>query len=1069
MNAIIRNLPQPLLENYILRHASELSVDDFFQISTKARVTRLIKVASSNENLKKEPRVLNYFLDKKIGISSLDFFSEEAFSKENISKLASEINNSYYADVITEHFPFLLSDSEIVEKVISYNPSLIRNISQSLITDKVISILEETHFTPTKNDIENIPIFLTSKKLINNAIKEDSSVILLIDQPSELDIKTALENGFEFTKEYFIQRPSWLENSLLLESAFKIDPSMIVYFKEEELTEEIISSALERGFIPKEEHLIQNPSLCNNRLIMESAIQNDYKLILYTGDKCQLDWNLIYNAMSNITITKEDLDKHPMITRNWDIMKLAPESLKKIYSPSDEEEKIKVVFDVLKTSKTLSLDTVPFLDSKFSGLVNIEDINELLKYIGTNIDENDVVEQKKYKEILDKVIDGIIDYKYSKEKHNFKYSDAGVIYNSILNAFTDAVNFGSEKYIDDFIQNIHEYTGGLISIDEIKQEVYNLYNIFKENNNFIEISSTNQFCTKILNEKRNYYFKEEKKELDNELLSKINLNDKKTEGIIIGRKIKKIEGIISLALYDESGITREDVESKLDEIGNFILSDKKIKKLAIISGYQMELLKHKFLETGVIKTTDLYDIGIFDPEKAIDFIIKHFNGIKRQLADKVTLSDSESVITNEDKESIGGLNAQQFKIVDSDRYLLNLSTLIVKLDSNRLEDILKNKEMLDEIKNLIPLLGLLDDFDVDMFIKIISKYSLIKDKVGKEDTLGNLTEIIQLSEAYNSTDDITSIVLTDEVTSCIGANNPNMYLMTLEKMYDKKDSSIPNVSVKTGEMTYESGYYTDPERLLIQHIPKQGHNSCISPETEMGQEVLFKKDGDMILIKKNGKPISRYFLVRRGNVVQIISRGGEHVSSEVVREISKQIIQQSIENGDNLEYVVMDSYSLNEQGSLKDTRFVSRFPHADISDSVTLLCSKKMLSGEPESEIKIDFDVEPKCAYRKERKKISYDPSSQVLTRIRALNIAMEKDEQIKAEKSQKFEKVFVEDYKKVLCGEDWYLGIKNDGTIEKIILPVNDERQTIEIEMALNMLQSMGEANAKTDKSKAM
>ena len=54
---------------------------------------------------------------------------------------------------------------------------------------------------------------------------------------------------------------------------------------------------------------------------------------------------------------------------------------------------------------------------------------------------------------------------------------------------------------------------------------------------------------------------------------------------------------------------------------------------------------------------------------------------------------------------------------------------------------------------------------------------------------------------------------------------------------------------------------------------------------------------------------------------------------------------------------------------------------------------------------------------------------------------------------SRDFEPFYSKEYSKTICGEDWYIAIKNDGTIEELLLPLNDSRAKEEMEQVKKSL----------------
>jgi len=89
----------------------------------------------------------------------------------------------------------------------------------------------------------------------------------------------------------------------------------------------------------------------------------------------------------------------------------------------------------------------------------------------------------------------------------------------------------------------------------------------------------------------------------------------------------------------------------------------------------------------------------------------------------------------------------------------------------------------------------------------------------------------------------------------------------------------------------------------------------------------------------------------------------------------------------------------------------------------------------------MDFFAEPKARYEKVRRKINYKPTEKEINRIRALNILLESSEEKKENMARNFEQIQKNDYEKAICGEDWYIAKKTDGTIEELVLPLNDPK----------------------------
>ena len=548
--------------------------------------------------------------------------------------------------------------------------------------------------------------------------------------------------------------------------------------------------------------------------------------------------------------------------------------------------------------------------------------------------------------------------------------------------------------------------------------------------------------------------------------SKIHLTDKKTNGILTGRKVDKVTKCIVSRNFDELGITEEQFDEEIEKVKQAIISNKKIRKSGtIIDDESMNDIIALFKRDGKLYDTSLkYLNHLFLGVEERTYIINKFNEIKFKLISKVSLSDEESIISPEDVIKLGSLNENNHLVGDTNRYLSNVSELLINLNNDSLKKILRNKELLNEVSFLLPYVGLIEELDVNTFIKIASNYDRIKKRISENPdltlntdvVLKNLNDIITLANDYESVNDLTLFALGKDVVSIVGDINASSYLEHSYDLFNKQESFVPPISLETPDLSFKSGDYSNPERLSIPFRPKGG--SCIGWNSPMSNEVLLEKSGDLVLIKnKKNEVVSRFFLVRRGNLVYLITsaKDGQYYPSDVLKSIGDQIIQQSIECGDNIDYVFV-SKDIQGCKMVEDRRFINDFPHADMTHKPSLISSKNMVQGMPEGEILLDFDAEPKKTYPKQRSRVMYDPNESQISRIKALSITMEKDPVLKEKMSQEFEPCFMDDYIKVVCGEDWYIGIRKDGSVEEVVLQTNDANQMLEFNNAKEMLITM-------------
>ena len=465
MNKLALLLPKPLLKKYATDHASELTVEDFFKLSSKIRLGP--SVISVNDTLSKDPSVLSYFMDRYP--KEIYLFKEEAFSQECIQKITDDIYSFSAYDFLK--IPILLKNPAICEYVVASNPNNLHELDSSLITENIVLILERLGYAPTEDDYAKYPILFKSTKLIEKTIKNNPFFILKVNDLTEELIKYAIKSGYVPKKEHFNINPSLANSKIVIEEAFKYDPSMIVYFTKEQITMCAVESARGRGYVATEEDLINNSNLCNDMYIMEDAVRANPKLIIYAGENCSM-WNVVDEALEHYKITKEDIEKHPSIVKNQSIIEKLPEF--SIYSPlKNYDEKVDLVTSKLRESFDLTIDDLPFLDSKYGGILDFQDLSQLLPYLNISINEN---EQNKHIKNLEQIADAIVMVRYKKDKVNFKYPDAVSINQALVKAFSGDV----PSSIDRIITDLNVYVNGTIHIDEIKSIVEAFYEEYRD-------------------------------------------------------------------------------------------------------------------------------------------------------------------------------------------------------------------------------------------------------------------------------------------------------------------------------------------------------------------------------------------------------------------------------------------------------------------------------------------------------------------------------------------------------------------------------------------------------------
>jgi len=947
--------------------------------------------------------------------------------------------------------------------------SILFERGESQVTENTIRFLETSSYVPDEYDLINSSLFLKSDILMSRAINKNPYFILKLTNPSDTLIQLALSKGFIPEKKHFIHHPYLKKSVILLEKAFENDPSIIVFFEKKQINCNVIKSARDRGFIASENELLENRDLCNFQYIMEDAIRNNPRLIVLIGENCNIDYNLLKETLKKYKITKEDLEHNVALTKYYSLMKMLPEFY--LYSAYlDDNKKMEAIASRLTVSNVLTTADLPFLDYRFGGKVNINDINELLTNLNLSIDEDDIDIQAKYLQVLDKIVDGIVNLKYIQNKTNFKYPDIVSLNNALMLLFNDMELTKNPDLFSNFIYELYLFSGKTVSIEEIAKEINNFFKIYVSKKT-IDLSVTNEFCNKILNQHRNCFMSNEKIRLLALVVENMSLSDKKKVAILNGLKLEKIAEYIKYKNYQLLGITEEQIDVELANAKNSILNNKKIKKLGIqIDSLMLDYLASEFKKSGIIdeqfvrKTLNITNVDVSR------FVVKKFEQIKFRFIDRINLSEEECVLVLRNRKK-AGLNQTNYIIGDNRRCVNNLAELIIKLDEKTIKKILDNKKIIGEVAFLLPFINLIEELNIYTFMNILTYYDKIRKEMLKNDVISEakdinliilkrITELITLANAYGSVDAIILYALGKNIVSEIGEHNSLKYLDFYIKMLYRKQGGIPPVNLKTPNYYFESGVYTDPERLLIGKKPDR--DSCIDLLNTSGvctyNELLLQNSGDVILVRDSQMNlISRILIFRRGNVVQMVTRKGEYYNAEIYEAIANQIIQCSIAHNDNIDYVFVNSSSINLEASklllVEDNRFFNNFMHADFLNSAVLLSSKKKVLGFEETALELDFEVAPLTLYTKNRKNISFHPTENEITRLRALKMLMENNFLMNEELSSAFKSFSFNEYNMAVCGEDWYIALDNYGTIEELRLPIDNLEMQKEIEIAKNIL----------------
>ncbi len=1033
MIKLLFKLPNNVLLNYLDRNIESLTETDFFQL-VEHNIVIPREWYSRNKTFINSASILRWVIINDP--NSIFEFNYQLFTEDILDDVAIS-NIDLTPDLVKKH-PIFLTNQKMIKRIIEDFPSLIKLLTPEQVTDNVISSLVVNKYILDQEDIAKFPFLLDDERLAKFALDDNPKLVFMLPNLSSSHIQFIKDHKLIPTYDDYLKYSILRNDSSLTKESFKQDVSCIVFMNGDVLDFFVAQEARNRGFIATEKDLIFNPLLCKYKPIMEPAIMKNPSLIVYTEFTCFLSDECVNYALEHFQITADILEEHPDLCRNLYIIHKLPQF--KMYSAyKTEPEKISDIVQCLETGNIETLRHLPFLRKNFGSKSDIDDKITLVNLLYENIPTDRIDAQKGYFAFLDHLIDGVCNIRYHSQKDKFEFGDIASLHNYIVMEFIKVQDKCSLILL---VDRLAYFTGNEMSKDELKKQIFTLYNLFQSRHTSLLLSDTNVLCNMILNAHRNSFFKNERKKIILDLVSKLDLNDKKKKLLENGCKFSKITDLIKNSQYDDLGITKDGLQSLIREASLRFYNNRRLKKYNInLDENVLRNLEQLFFENGTLNVSDLPS-NI--PFKIAKYICNNYEKIKLHFVDKISIEMKKM-----DKEKLD-LNYHNFVAISKGQNLTILAKLILSLDDDKLKSIINNGKIISELKPIIPYVDLFDEYNLSTFSNILATYPKVKQRILATSQSYSLTskfrDLVTLANAYSSIDDIHLFALTSRIVKILGEERSIPYLNFYLEMLKKKVCYIPPIYIRDNHLIFYSGNYSDQDKLLI---GKRYKDSCIDLDNTAGvqtyTECLNGKYGDVILVKTQEQKefAGRILLIRRGNVVQLIVKYGDNFSLEVYKKIADEIIKQSELVDDNIEYVVINHKavpSLEPEMVLDSEDFVTRFPHADLSSKVILLASCQKKSDVNHINEGLDFDKEPKYQYSKFRKKISYNPTEEEISRIKALNILLQEDIILKEDLARNFEPFYLGDYDKVVCGEEWYIARKLTGEIEEVILPQADE-----------------------------
>lgn len=739
-------------------------------------------------------------------------------------------------------------------------------------------------------------------------------------------------------------------------------------------------------------------------------------------------------------------------------------------------EKEKMI-ELMKSGKFKELENITYFSSAKIKAMTAARLAEALSY---QFDEDNEDNQEKLYYRLDKIMDGVAKQRFIRDKRYFRFRSLNQINEYILKEFERIDEYNQEYYFKKISNVISQKISDKNYYDICLEKIKSFY-AYYYNKGALPKDLTSNFYNQILNKQEETYIRKLKTSMIEKLKRKLPYTTKKENGRRVGAKLKKIDSLLAERNYQKLGITEDELKQLLENYDDEINKVRKIKKENFhLTKEQLKRINEQFI-TGRLTEDILKTILPHASDEVRTIILNKYTLVKARFLNNISVTEQELP-----KLDLG-YHYNNFKIGTMKDTYENIINIITTISEEEAQDILSNKEIPEEMLELLPLVGHLDGFNTEEMILLLRNYPMVLNHMRKEtltedvtlnSVLSHFFDFLTIAEAYDSADDITISALGENIIEQIRfsdkqtSKNPSDYLNVYEGMLTREYTFIPRVEGEFGNYHYESGNDADRERLLI---GKKCNFSCIGPGgagENAYYQALTGHNADVIIVtdKNTNEFVARSICFRKGNYVVLAPiqgiRGIEEslYQPKFVLEIAKQMIKQSLENKDTLEYVFLspDGRFLDDYfPMIEDSYLMDPFPHADLDEIAYLIASTKELE-----DVEIDSTIPMPIIYKTKREKVKgkEEASNENLTKIKALDILLTEETIRREEKARNFEPVDKENYDDVYIGQDWYIAIKKGKIVEEVVLPTEQEVQAKEITTlkeylnSLNMLEETSE-----------
>lgn len=702
-------------------------------------------------------------------------------------------------------------------------------------------------------------------------------------------------------------------------------------------------------------------------------------------------------------------------------------------------------------------------------------VKKLLEKIWIKFDEDDLDVQEKFYNILDKIMDGIGFLRYNDSKKELRMTNVNQINDTVIEAFKKIDSLDEDFYLKNL-------TSALVLIVEdsscakyFYERLKILYSEYKKENKLpYEVSI--DFYNEILNKRQNNFVSSEKKKMIDNLCTKLSYAKRKEDSIVTSIKIRRLDSLLKKHKYDVLRTSEEEIRNNLKGFATYLSSLKELRREGIIvSDSQGEKLTQLFLD-GDLTSEEIDNLFPEASKKVKRIILNKYMQAKLPYLEKIEYEFSDLLSCDL------GYNYNNYKIVSKENYYENLTLIFNAISEELGLELIESLEEYEFIANLPFFIDYFPELTVERVLSIIRNFpKIIKNMVQEEiittvsldEVMGKFYKLLSYGEAYENADFVNIAILGENIveriikSDSITSNNPNYYGRVYSQMLQKDCSFIPVVSGSTDEYYYESAHNADYERLLI---GKNCRGSCVGIDGA-GEEAYFAAltdpHADVIMFKSKytNEFLGRCLCFRKGNYVVLAPIYGKTgladnlYTSELLDDISSQMLSQATKANDTLEYVFSVSISFinKEYPIVEDDNLREVFPYADLSYSAYLIGSVNK-----EEDVNIDYNMPMPVSYDtlRDNIKVNEEVSNFDLNRIRALDILMIESSDLRNYEKNNFSLTDKEKYDEIYMGQDWFVAIKDGKIVDKVILPINDKRQENELLVLYKHLQELGIIN---------